>query len=358
MKKKLIITESQYAKLKKRLVETPFDELTKKDIKVGDIIKIERDNKIYSYKVISSFGGQIQMDGLDAVNEKFRFYISSNALEKNKFHGKQILKTQDLNIMKNPNSWNEFNNTISKFEVIKKNETISFDVNNGQITKTSTNNQPETPDTNNQPETPGTEPEADEVKPVLPDGHTEEELKKAGEEILSHYDSKTGKTNDPILQNLLIRNPKFFERVEAEMKNVRVSHSGIIAALQLASDYVDKKLGKGFIPYKKVKYQVLDMVFIDYITKDNAQAQFSRELNKEYYATNERQVVGHNYKTLINKEENYQIKVVEKVEGENDVFNCKFYKIADLKLNVEPNLYSNPVKIRFLESEGYIPETK
>lgn len=349
MNKKLIITESQYAELKKRLVETPFDELIKKDIKVGDRIQIEINNKVFKYEVVSSFSGQIQMDGLDTVNKDYRFLINPNDLDNNTLYGKTINKKQNPNLLKTPKSWDNITYKITKFEVIKKNETISFDVNNGQITKTSTNNQPETP---------GTEPEADEVKPVLPDGHTEEELKKAGEEILSHYDSKTGKTNDPILQNLLIRNPKFFERVEAEMKNVRVSHSGIIAALQLASDYVDKKLGKGFIPYKKVKYQVLDMVFIDYIIKDNAQAKFSRELNKEYYATNERQVVGHNYKTLINKEENYQIKVVEKVEGEDDVFNCKFYKFADLKFNEEPDLYSKPVKIRFLESEGYIPESK
>ena len=99
MKKKLIITESQYAELKKRLVETPFDELIKTVIKVGDVIEIEQNNKIYLYKVISSFGGQIQMDGINTVIKDYRFFISSNGLNKNKFYGKKInkIKNKSLN---------------------------------------------------------------------------------------------------------------------------------------------------------------------------------------------------------------------------------------------------------------------
>ena len=350
MKKKLIITESQYAELKKRLVETPFDKLTKTVIKVGDIIEVETNKRVFLYKVISSFGGQIQMDGIDTDIKDYRFFISSNGLNKNNFYGKKINKVKNPDLLKNPQSWEKFNAVITNFKVNRNNKIIdSADIGTGQTTTTSTNNQTKTP---------GTKPEADEVKPEVPDGYTEEEIKKAGKEILSHYDSKTGKTDDPVLQRLLIRNPDFMERVSAEMKGQRVNFSGILAAQKLASEYVDKKLGNGFIPFKKAKYQVLDSVFIDYKKDATSEVQFNRELNREYYAVNQRQSIGVTYKTLINKEENYQIKVIEKADGEDDVFICQFYKFADLKLNTETDLYSKEVKIKFLKSEGYVPETK
>ena len=345
MNKKLIITESQYAELKKRLVETPFDELIKTVIKVGDVIEIEQNNKIYLYKVILSKGNKIQMDGISNHIKDFRFNISIDGLNQNKISGKQINKKRNPKLLNDNNLkyWKDFSNIITNFKVKrKKNEIDKADIGTGP-TSNQTNNQPNTTNTNtnNQPNTTNTN-----NQPVLPNGYTEEELVKAV------------KTNDPILQNLLIRNPNFFERVDAEMKNGRVANKGIIAALKLASEYVEKKLGNGFIPFKSAKYEVLDSPFIDYFTDETSQAQFSRELNREYYATNEKQITGYNYKNLRNKEENYRIKVIEKVEGENDVFKCKFYKFAKLKFNKEPDLYSKPVKIRFLESEGYIPETK
>ena len=355
MKKKLIITESQYTELKKRLVETPFDELTKTVIKVGDIIEIETNKRVFVYKVISSFGGQIQMDGIDTDIKDYRFFISSNGLNKNKFYGKKINKIKNKNLLNNPQSWEKFNAIINNFKVNRNNKFIdSADIGDGQTSNQTNNVTPDTPST----ETPGTEPEADEVKTEVPNEQPKEEIKKAGEEILSNYDTETEKFDDPILQNLLIRDPSFMDRVRAELKGEKATYGGILAALKIASEYVDKKIGKGFIPYKKAKYEVLDNVFIEYLSKGSSQAEFTREINRGYSAYNERQIIGYNYKTLINKEENYQIKVIEKVEGKDYIFNCQFYKFADLKLNNETDLTSKPVKIRFLESEGYIPETK
>jgi hypothetical protein len=295
------------------------------------------------------------MDGIDTANKDSRFFISSNSLEKNRIYGKQVNKKQNPNLLNNPQSWADFDNIITKFNIVRNNKIIdSADIGDGQTSNQTNNTTPNAPDT----ETPNNEPEADEVKPEVPDGQSEEEIKKAGEEILSHYDSKTGKTDDPVLQNLLIREPSFMDRVRAEMNGKKASYRGILAAQKLASEYVDKKLGKGFIPYKKAKYEVLDSVFINYLSKGSSQAEFTREINREYYAFNERQSIGYNYKTLKNKEEDYEIKVKEKIEGEDDVFNCQFYKVADLKLNNETDLFSKQVKIRFLESEGYVPETK
>jgi len=355
MKKKLIITESQYAELKKRLVETPFDKLTKTVIKVGDIIEVETNKRVFLYKVISSFGGQIQMDGIDTDIKDYRFFISSNGLNKNNFYGKKINKVKNPNLLNNPQSWEKFNAVITNFKVNRNNKFIdSADINGIPSNNNNNNNN----NNNVTPDAPDTEPEADEVKPEVPDGYTEEEIKKAGKEILSHYDSETGETNDPVLQNLLIREPNFFKRVRAEMKGEKVVYSGILAAQKLASDYVDKTLGKSFIQFKTAKYEVLENVSIDYLGNGSSQAQFIREIKKEYYAVNERQSIGVTYKTLINKEEKYQIKVIEKVENEDDVFNCQFYKFADLKLNVKADLYSKEVRIKFLKSDGYVPESK
>ncbi len=107
MNKKLIITESQYEKLRFFILETSFDKLAKSVIKDSDIIKITANNEVLSFKVINSLSGQVYMENIDKGAEYFGklVFISFTSFNNTKLELRVANDKQKIEKPINPLNW-------------------------------------------------------------------------------------------------------------------------------------------------------------------------------------------------------------------------------------------------------------
>lgn len=107
MNKKIILTESQYDKLTKFIVETKFDTIIKNVVKVGDIIKIDFKNSVGNFKVVDNINGQIQMDNIDSgsANINYRYFITATSLHGTELEVRRIHKIKEKDKLKDIKTW-------------------------------------------------------------------------------------------------------------------------------------------------------------------------------------------------------------------------------------------------------------
>jgi hypothetical protein len=122
MNSKLILTELQYSSLMKFIIETKFDKMVKNIIKVGDIIRISFKGSVNNFKVISSHGGQIQMDNIDtgSTNINFRYFITQTSLEGDDLEIRRVHKIKEKNKLTDIKSWKTINvKDVLNIEVVR-----------------------------------------------------------------------------------------------------------------------------------------------------------------------------------------------------------------------------------------------
>lgn len=130
---KLVISESQFLKLKQNISETYFNQISK-NIKKGDIIKMTDESGFeVSFKVLDEFNGQIWFVCLNPKSSYSGYIYSSsiNSMQGNSFKVKKIRKKfyyENKNKAKEPNSNNPNVNKTGKPDDISK--TYSWDVEN------------------------------------------------------------------------------------------------------------------------------------------------------------------------------------------------------------------------------------
>lgn len=127
MNKKIIITESQYERLQKMLVETPFDQMLKNNIEVGDVIRITWKGSESNFEVINNTSGQIIMDNIDtgSTNINYRYLLVFTSLDGDDLSGKRVHKTKEADKLDNPKSWSNISvKDITNIEVIRNGKVI------------------------------------------------------------------------------------------------------------------------------------------------------------------------------------------------------------------------------------------
>lgn len=356
MKKKIKITESQYNKLQQRLMETPFDQLAKSNIKVGDIIQVTKSGKKLNFKVLASYGGEIVMDGLSSEVENFRYTLTASSLEGNKLDGHYIDKTKNQIIPTDKKTWPVFNLGIQDFQVFRNNKIVDAADINGQSSFTPPQAPEPTPVVKPTPEE---TPSAEEDSIPFNAPPTEEDKQEATELL-----TKLSDINDPLFKNLQWKQASWLEHIRAELAGRNAKHGGIQSILGRVSDYVkesiEASIGKGFSDNEEEEalYMLLENVNIRY--QDNRRNVYIKA-KKVLSATvlnidfNHRgQMLYHELEPLNpdeTKENGYYIEVKSKTI-EDDIFLCV------IRTTENPSVLQQEVNIHFFESKGYVPVAK
>jgi hypothetical protein len=352
MSKKIKITETQYKNLQQFLMETPFEKMVKTNIKPNDVIRITIGNLIKKYKVVSSYGGQIQMDGMDTDDSENRYFISSGSFDKNEIEGKKINKVKNPELLKsNPKDWENFFTKISNFEVFRNGQIVDAVDINGKSSFTP----PQPVPTQSGTTQSGTTQTQNLNPEVEKDKKTKELGKKAMEMII----------NDPQMKAAFFRQPSFWRLFVADMKGQTAVGKGILPTLDIVGKYMDKQTNKklgtsAFINNKIAKFIILDDFELEYIDNNNEEKTYPIAANTKSEATNtrenlwdEKMQIYKDFKILSNKKNENGIGVpfkiaVKKRTKNEDVFLCRFIGF----FNGRESFFDN-IRIRFIQSNGY-----
>lgn len=124
---KLILTESQYSRLSKFILETRFDVVVKGTINVGDVVRITYKNTTNNFRVIQNNNGQVIMDNIDAGSTliNYRYFMSFTGLHGNELDIKRVNKIKEKDKLNNISSWTPLVvKNISNIEVVRDNKVI------------------------------------------------------------------------------------------------------------------------------------------------------------------------------------------------------------------------------------------
>ena len=122
MNKKIKITESQYKNLMKLLVETPFSQLTKSIIKVGDVMRVFTDGTEAIGFNITQITPSILMTSLNGDLKGQFVFIKQTSLDGSTL---SFRHTEESKSTEDPKTWagNKIEN-VSKIEISRDGETV------------------------------------------------------------------------------------------------------------------------------------------------------------------------------------------------------------------------------------------
>lgn len=127
MKKKIKITETQYDRLLRLMVETPFDTMTKTTIKDGDIISITWKGSKNNFKVVNNTNGQIVMDNIDkgSTNINYRYFMVYTSLNGDDMQLRRVHKVKEADKLNDFKQWSPIIvKDITDIQVIRDGEVI------------------------------------------------------------------------------------------------------------------------------------------------------------------------------------------------------------------------------------------
>lgn len=334
MKKKLIITESQYIKLQEFLFETADINSTLDYAKVGDILIFKNPPLNIKIKVIN--------------------YNRST----DEIVGETIFKGQTRKVMFKLNSYDEINKKFSYsiFDENGKNpkgveiEPKELDIErNGALVNIPGNANYEKPE-------PVAKPVAnpdDISKPIELDPSTDEEPDdEEYDEMIDNIEQEY--KSDDIFRQALYKQPNFWERLSAEIKGEKPKGSGIIIANQLVNSYRDKGsndvLNADFRKSYKARFKSLERYDLQY--------EIDGKINYIVFNGEREAIVGNanekNQRKLIDVDKNFEILVTKNISTEKtpNYFLCYVSTYSTEKGNKIKNK-SIPVKLQFLDSTGF-----
>jgi hypothetical protein len=333
MKRKIIITESQYNKLQEFLFETTDVNHTLDFVNVGDVLNFKTStgsNYTINVKNVDQRNNEILGDNQ---GNKIRFTFNSYDEQTKKFNFQEL----DKKTQKYINKEEEF----TELDIKRNGQVI-------QIPDVGGNKQPES--------TPAPEPvgKPDEISPEVeldPNvviANKEEDFDEMIDNIEQEYES------DDIFRQALYKQPSFLERLKAEIKGEKPEGSGIIIANKLVNSYRDKGsnnlLKANFIKGNKALFKPLQNYELEYEVDGKIEY---LELNGERKArvgnTNDK-----NQRKLTDYDEKYEILVTKNISTEKipNYFLCYVSTYSTIKGNKIKNK-SVPVKLQFLDSTGF-----
>jgi hypothetical protein len=317
MAKKLIITEKQYDRIHKILLESADIKNTLKQAKIGDILSFKGVNSILKLKVtnINQSNGDIMGD-----TEK----------------GDKVT----LNV----NSFNQVTKMIEfKIYNSKKQQVVNtpFQLNDIENLGSQANAQPNEPQSSEPIET--------------------------GEENYNDDDDYVNGTvynaliSDPELKKLM-HHTSWWDSFVSELMGKKAEGKGVLNALKFFSSYqnekLNQKLGTGFIVGKWAEFEVLQPVSLYYEGPTGKTEELNLNVGSRYRGLNQ---------SINLKERDYQYKVlklpgrngakiyVKEKTNEENVFICNITKPFDNKEGEFVKKTVENIRISFIPSEGYTP---
>lgn len=321
MKRKLIITESQYNKLQEFLFETADINHTLDFVKVGDILRFKSStNNPYDIKIAHVDHASNEILGYLG-NEKVRFNFNAYDEQTKKFNF-QILDEKTKKY-------------VDKQDDISRELDI---IRNGKILPIS--------DAGNRqnPQNPTAKPD-DISKPVELDpnistptsGNT---LKAAGEEARKKIDY----SKDPLLKKAFHRQAGFWDQFRAELAGKKSEPDGIRSVLNILGKYTNKKVkdkfGDTFTEGKQVNFEIISRTQLG--TLNGKYTFYVRNWTEGDEDTLTLSEYG-------NKPDGLRLIVKDRKKNENDVYLCTLKRLIN---NIEEE---EEVEVRFSKSAGYNP---
>ena len=127
MVKKLILTESQYDKLTRFILESTFQEIVDDVVQAGDVLRIGFKDKTRNFKVVNKAGNQIIMDNIDKGSPEnvYRAFMSITSFNNGNLELKVVNKETEPDKIGQIGKWTKkiFNN-ITDIEVIRNDNVI------------------------------------------------------------------------------------------------------------------------------------------------------------------------------------------------------------------------------------------
>jgi hypothetical protein len=386
MANKLIITESQFKRLKHLLMETPLNRFISSSANEGDLIQISVGDKKSIFKVVEVYKGfEISMVGLSDDVNKNQYVMRNNSLKGNKLNLYYIDKDIDINPMPKIEDWPTISVKPDKLELFRDEKIIdSADIKQTAIVDPNSTLGDYTDD-NSKVNPNLTHVGQDEISPEIPLGgsgnmptgdavvdDTEEEnpenegvpedeenetdlIKKYYKEIMA----------DENLKQAFYKAPNMLNYFVSAMKGEKAEGDGIYKAMQLVDSHKEKnkkEKAPGFTELKNkwAKFRIKNTIEIPY-TKIKNKQKVRDTLSiypRDYLSAivQQKATVGNEaIVSLTNKDYNFKIDVIDTTDNPN-IFECYFsvYKIPTVENNY---WYSGNVLVEFLESDGYVTQT-
>lgn len=283
----------------------------------------------------------IKLNFIDFKGDSVQFeYNSDSSLSANY---KNFADSSSIEILKNPSEifFDEKTHTISikaKAYHLVNGEMVS---NNGTISNIE--------DTSVDTETPEEDDNSNDDSSNKKNSETIKRGKKAMEMIL----------NDPNLQQAFFKQPTFFELFKAEMTGNKATGTGIITAINIVHNYMDKKsiekLGATFTQDKEVIFSPLREISIVYQNKNGQSDNFIMVPTEKYTANVINKQLEGIDRVLENTSDGYRILVKDKTD-QIDVFLCQVIKLVTIGKTKKEYPLKELVRLKFSrESTGYSP---
>lgn len=333
MKRKIIITESQYIKLQELLFETADINHTLDFVNVGDVLKFKTpagSDYTLNIKSVDQTSGEILAD-----NHGNKIKLMFNAYDK------QTKKLNYQEFDKDANQYVDKSDDVNELDIIRNGKIIDIpDVGGNK------HNLPAKPSDPNNTSTP------EEIDPNAEitdkeEGYDDEDYK----EMIKNIDAEL--KSDNVFRQALYKQPNFWERLTGS----NPSGHGIIIANKLVNSYKDKSsneyLGGNFIKNNIARYKALKEYKIPYYIED-----------KQYYITfevgDEREAkVGNvsndnKQRNLTDKAGKFKLVVVKNISKTNtpNLFLCHIITYSTIKGNQKLNK-PTPIELQFLQSTGF-----
>jgi hypothetical protein len=367
MANKLIITESQFKRIKQRLMETPLNRFISSSAKEDDLIQISIGNSKSVFKVVEVYKGfEITMVGLsDDVNDNV-YVMRNNSISGNKIKLYTIGK--DIDPIPDVKHWKVITSKLDKLELFRNGNIVdSADIRQTAIVDPNstlgdyTDEDPEVnpnlthigPDEKS-PEIPlggsGKMPKGDTVIPDenIPVEDDEDNAKKYYKEIMA----------DPFLKQVFYKYPSTWDYIVAAAKGEKAKGGGLGPALTLVDSYKNNRaleLTPGFTNKEKKRalFNLKEQITINYTTLNG-----KKDSITIYGGSNNSAVVqkyptvgNGSITTLINTKRFYKLDILD-VTNDPNIFKCNF-SVYNEGVVEEDTFYSEEIYIEFLQSPGY-----
>ena len=315
MKRKIIITESQYIKLQELLFETADVNDTLDYVNTNDVLLFKGP---YNVKInvvnVDQTSGEIL--GTTDKGEKVKFFFNSYDENTKKFNFQKLDKTTNKYVNQ------PFD--VKELDILR----------NGKVLPIRDANR-EKPEPIGKPD--------NISKPVEMDPNTpqsDDTLKAAGEEARKKIDY----SKDPLLKKAFHRQAGFWDQFRAELAGKSSKSDGIRSVLNMLGKYTNKKVkdkfGDTFTEDKQAKFKIISKTSLGV-------------LNDVYTFLIRKWTEGDadtlTLTELGNKPEGLRLIVKDRKKNEPDVYLCTLKKLQDGKEQEEE------IEVQFIKSAGYNP---
>lgn len=339
MANKLKITESQFNRIKHRLLETEDVNHTLDSVKIGDVLKFKTSaGSDYTITVnhVDQNGNEILGD-----NHGNKIYLNFNSYDEKskKLNYKQLDKTSKKYVDKTVD--------VKELDIVRNGNVV--DIRDRKVEPTGGNPEPTTTQKDDISQPVDLDPNNTKEKEILSkDEKTDDVLKTYYKEIM----------NDPNLKQAFYKAPSFWNYFTSALKGKPAKGTGIYPTLKLVDTYKNNEIDKIFPGFtdkqnQRAIFEIKRPISIPYKIKNSNETIFL-DVDSGNAVVQQYKIGQGTTKVLLDKTSGFKIIIKSKTPNIKDTYTCDFYVDLD---NVTKNTYKKEnVSVTFGKSPGYEPE--